>query len=152
MPRIRGRTARWAVADRAFEDAADDALLPPDLALAELAVGDQARELGAGAGAAGRAIVGLAGAEDEVLAVGTGRGGRAEQLDVVDLAAVGARDPLCGQGLTDSPGDVGQPFDVRQGEVLAVVADEEEPVATPGDIATYGPSPGTSTRTSGASR
>ena len=80
--------------DRAFEDAADDALLPPDLARAQLAVGGQAGQLGAGAGAARRAVVGLAGAEHEVPAVGAGRGRRAEQLDVVDLAAVRAGDAL----------------------------------------------------------
>ena len=38
--------------------------------LAQLAVGDEAGELGAGAGAARRAVVGLAGTEDEVAAVG----------------------------------------------------------------------------------
>src|SRR5579862_5531646 len=42
-----------------LEDAADDALLPPDVALLDLTVGEQAGELGAGAGAARRAVVRL---------------------------------------------------------------------------------------------
>ena len=37
--------------DRSGEDAAEDALLPPDLTRAQLAVGEQASELGTGAGA-----------------------------------------------------------------------------------------------------
>ena len=56
--------------DRAFEDAADDAFLTPDFAGLQFAVGIEAGELGAGAGAAGRAVVGFAGAEDEVSAIG----------------------------------------------------------------------------------
>src|SRR6516164_4842605 len=39
------------------EAAADDALLPPDLARLQLAVGDQARDFGAGPRAARRAVV-----------------------------------------------------------------------------------------------
>src|SRR5262245_36867890 len=39
-------------AHRALEDAADDALLPPEPAFLQLAVGEEAGELGAGAGAA----------------------------------------------------------------------------------------------------
>ena len=102
----------------------------------ELAVGDQAGELGAGAGAAGRAVVGLAGAEDEVPAVGPGRVGRAEQLDVVDLAAVRAGDAL----RASSAWRIRQVTSVSRStfasvERLAVVVDEEEPVAAPGDVA-----------------
>src|SRR5262249_15267384 len=67
-----------------LEDAADDALLFPDLTRRQFAVGGEAGELGAGAGAARRAVVGQAGAEDEVAAVRERRG--AEQLDVIDLA------------------------------------------------------------------
>ena len=63
---------------RALEDAADDAFLPPDFSLAELAVGAQAGELGTGAGAARRAIVGLARAKHEVLAVGAWHAGGAK--------------------------------------------------------------------------
>ena len=91
---------------RAFEQAADDALLPPDLSLGELAVGDQAGKLGAGAGAARGAVVGPAGAQHEVLAVGIGPSRWTEQLDMVDLATVGAADALSGQGLANAPGDL----------------------------------------------
>src|SRR5438093_11159899 len=59
-----------APAVRGLEHAADHALLPPHGAGRELAVGRQAGQLGAGAGAAGRAVVGLAGTEHEAAAVG----------------------------------------------------------------------------------
>ena len=57
---------------------------------AQLAVGDQAGELGARAGAAGRAVIGLPGQSTKFLLSASGAIGRAEQLDVVDLAAVRA--------------------------------------------------------------
>src|SRR5688500_10815809 len=50
------------------EAGADDALLPPDVAEVKRPVSSQTRDLGAGAGAAGGAIEGLAGAQDKVLA------------------------------------------------------------------------------------
>src|SRR2546430_1369676 len=59
-------------AHRTLEDAADDALLPPDLAFVQLTVGVETGQLGAGAGAARRTVVGVAGTEDEVAAVGGG--------------------------------------------------------------------------------
>ena len=68
----------------------------------KLAVGAQARELGAGAGAAGRAVVGLAGAKHEVLAVGARHAGWPEELDMVDLGPVGARDSLPRSGPGES--------------------------------------------------
>ncbi len=57
-----------------------------------------------------------------------------DQLDVVDFAAVGARDSLPFQGLPDAASEVGQPFDVAQVEPLAGAVHEEEPVAAPGHI------------------
>ena len=72
------------------------------------AVGGEARQLGAGAGAAGRAVVGPAGAEHEVLRVGVGAGRGAENLDVIDLAAVRTRDPFAFERLPDVPGEVGE--------------------------------------------
>src|SRR5262249_34139023 len=122
-------------AHRPLEDAADDALLPPDLAFPELTVGVEAGELGAGAGAAGRAVVGAPGAEDEVAAVGRDVGRRAEQLGGVDGAAVGPGDAVALQGAADAPGEVGQVLDVGQPQLLAVLGDEEEPVAAPGHVA-----------------
>src|ERR1051326_3744522 len=80
--------------DRSFENAADDALLTPYLAGLQLAVGIEARELRAGAGAAGRAVVRAAGAEHEILAVRAGIGRRTEQLDVVDFAPVRSTDAV----------------------------------------------------------
>src|SRR5207245_2431516 len=110
----RARDARidHAVHDlhRSLENAADDALLTPFLPGAQLAVGDQTSELGAGAGAARGAVVGSARTENEVAAVRAkrGRGRGTEQFHVVDLLTVIARDTLPSQRLTDPPGHFGQ--------------------------------------------
>src|SRR5437868_3231347 len=87
---IRGsRDARndQAVADvdRALENAADDAFLPPDFALADLAVLIETGKLGTRAGPAWRAVICLSGTEDEVLAVGRRMRRRSEQFDVINL-------------------------------------------------------------------
>src|SRR5512146_57335 len=76
----------------ADELAAKNAFLNPRLAFGQFAVGSQAGELGARAGAAGRTIVCLAGAKHEVAAVRRLIVRRAEQLDMVDFFAAGARD------------------------------------------------------------
>ncbi len=73
-----------------LELAAGDAGLTPDLTGGQLAVGRQASQLGAGAGAAGRTIISLAGAEHEVAAVGVRVLG--EQLDMIDLSTILAGD------------------------------------------------------------
>src|SRR5262249_23002226 len=115
-----------------LEAAADDALLHPDLAGGELAVLGEAGDLRRGAGAARRAGVGAPGGEDEVAAVGAGRG-PPKELDVVDLGAARAGDAGGYQRLADPPGDVGQRLDV--GEVDgAVPGREKEPVSAPGDV------------------
>jgi len=117
-----------------------------------MAVGGQAGQLGAGAGAARRAVVGLAGAQHEVAGIGGGRG--AEQLDVVDLRAVRAGDVLRLERAADAPREVGQPLDLRQREIrhrreLRRV-DEEEPVAAPGHVAGDGADAGHVQRHAGA--
>ena len=66
--------------------AADDALLHPGLARRELAGRGEARDLGAGAGAAGRAVVGAARTQHEVAAVRAVHGRRTVELDVIDRA------------------------------------------------------------------
>ena len=58
--------------------------------LRQFAIGIQTRQLRTRARAAGRTVVSLAGAKDEVLAVSPRRG--AEQFDVVDFATVIAGD------------------------------------------------------------
>src|ERR1041385_1847294 len=63
------------------ERAAEDAFLNPRRALGEFAVSGEAGEFGAGARAAGRAVVGLAGALDEISRVRAADRRRAEQLD-----------------------------------------------------------------------
>src|ERR1700757_222338 len=68
-----------------LERAADDALLHPLLVFCELAVRGEAGELGAGAGAARRAVVGVPRAQHEVTRIGAGKRRRPEELDVVDL-------------------------------------------------------------------
>src|SRR5262249_51231679 len=91
----------------ALEDAADDALLPPNLPLRQHAIGRQARQPGAGAGAARRAVIRLPRTQHEVPAV-VGRVERwATQLDVIDVTGLGPRDAVAFQGLTDSPGEAG---------------------------------------------
>ena len=113
MPRICGRTRPSAISARAFEHAADDALLPPDLALAELAVGDQAGELGAGAGAAGRAVVGPARgrARSSCCRAWGLSGGPNSSMWSISAPSVPVI-PLRDQRLADPPGHVGQAFDV----------------------------------------
>src|SRR5579884_3426005 len=59
----------------------------------------------------------------------------AEQLDVIDLAAIAARDTVAVQGLPDPPGDFGEAVDILKGDALPVIVDQEKPVAAPGDIA-----------------
>src|SRR5262249_23610372 len=120
--------------DLAVEDAADDALLAPGFARLELPVGHQAGELGAGPGAAGGAVVGLAGAEDEVPALRVRPRRRADQLDVVNLLSASPCDRLRAQREADLPGEPGEAFYVGERELLAMVLREEEPVAAPGDV------------------
>ena len=88
---------------------------------AQFAVGGEAGELGAGAGAAGRAVVGLAGAEDEVAAVGAGRVG-GPNSSMWSISRRRAGDALRVQRLADAPGEVGQALDVVERELLAVIA------------------------------
>lgn len=119
----------------AMELATGDTGLYPGLALGKLAVGGQAGQLGAGAGAARGAVVGLAGAHHEVAAVGVGVVGK--QLDVVDRRAVFAGDALGFEGFEHGPGVLCQRFTVGQLDTLAVFGNEEEPVAAPGDVAAH---------------
>src|SRR5690606_16764823 len=116
-----------------LELAANDTGLAPDLSRREFAVGGQAGQFGAGAGAAGRAVVGLAGAEHEVAAVGVLVG--AEKLDVVDAPIAPASDALGFQGLADGPGVIREGGPVGAGHDPVGRLDQEEPVAAPGDVA-----------------
>src|SRR5581483_7530909 len=115
---------------RGFEAAAEDAFLHPRLALGELAVGGEAGELRARAGAAGRAVVRLARAEHEVTRLRAGGNSGAEQLDVVDIGM-----SLRIERLADAPGDIREALDVLEPQLLAVLLDEEEAVPAPGNVA-----------------
>ena len=115
---------------RRREHTADHALLHPDLALGQLAIGGETSELGAGPGSARRAIVRLARAQHEIPAVRAGRGRRHEHLDVVDLGMTGRVD-----GLPHAPGEIGERVDVLQVYAQLVALDEEEPVAAPRYVA-----------------
>lgn len=77
-----------------LENTSYNALLPPNLTRSQLAVGVKASQLCAGAGAAGRTIVGLAGAEHEILAVNAGQFGIGEEFHVIDLLPIQPRDPV----------------------------------------------------------
>src|ERR1700733_10255417 len=70
---------------RSLEDAAEDAFLSPSLTFLKQAIGEEACELRAGAGAARRTIVGLAGTEHKVTAIGGGGPRWTEHPDVVDF-------------------------------------------------------------------
>src|SRR5262245_44543800 len=84
------------------EDAAENPLLSPLLALAQLAVSVETRELGTGSRSAGRAVVGPSRTQDEIARVGLRgiRGG--EQLNVIDLGPVVASHAVPEEGLPDS--------------------------------------------------
>src|SRR5450432_3209715 len=71
--------------DRAFEDASDEAFLPPEIAGLELAIGVQTCEFRAGARAARRAVIGKAGTEHEIARVVRRVARRTYQLNVIDL-------------------------------------------------------------------
>ena len=94
--------------EAADEHAAGDALLPPDLARAQLPVGVEAGELRARAGAAGRAIVGIARAEHEASAVRDSRRRGPEQLDVIHLRARGPSHPGGDERPANGRGVVGE--------------------------------------------
>ena len=61
---------------------------------------------------------------------------------MVDLAADGAGDPVSGEGLPDAPGIIGELLEPLEHERLAVSADQEEPVAAPGNVAVHPPDAG----------
>src|SRR5476651_2157986 len=117
-----------------LEFTADHASLPPDFAGLQFAVSRQARQFGAGAGAARGAVVGLAGAEHEVAAVGVVVVG--EQLHMVDHFTVFATDALAFQCLAHRPAVVGEGLQVIGAYRQAMLGDQEEPVAAPGDNGT----------------
>ena len=99
---------------------------------ASCAIRGQAGELGAGARAAGRAVVGLAGTQHEVAAVGAALCRLAEQLDVIDVGM-----PLGIRRLAHAPGEVGERFEIAHVDLETVLAHQEEPVAAPGDVARH---------------
>jgi len=120
---------------------ADDALLAPGRARRQLAVGGEAGELRAGAGAAGRAVVRAAGAEDEVASVVGGIGGgpisstwsiSAPSRPVTPWAASASRTRLATAVSSPTLASV-------EGE--AVVVAKKEPVAAQADVAVHRPVP-----------
>lgn len=106
--------------------------MSPVVSFGKFAGGGKAGEFGAGAGAAGRAVVSGAGAENEVLGVGFDSGlGRGEALDVVDFAAVLARDVLGVQGVADGSGELRQRGDVFRFDFRTLVGNEKKPIPPP---------------------
>jgi len=78
-----------------IENGADDAGLLPSFAFSKGAAGGEASDFGAGSGATRRAVISLAGTEDEVLGVGGDAGsGGSEAFDVIDFFAVCSGDSL----------------------------------------------------------
>ncbi|MNM93497.1 hypothetical protein D3C81_1058730 [compost metagenome] len=109
----------------------------PNLTRLQFAVGRQTGQLGAGPGAAGRAIVSLAGAQHKVAAVGLRVGGK--QLDMVDNAAVFAIYPCALKRLTHRPAKGGQRIQILRINRQMMFADQKKPVTAPGNIAHHRP-------------
>ena len=112
-----------------FEDAANDAFLPPDFIGGEFSICGKAGELGAGTGAAGGAVVFAAGAEDEVSAVVGGIERRCEEFDVVDFGESGGMN-----GITNGEAGLSELGDVLARESEAVIGYQEKPVSAIGDV------------------
>jgi len=119
----------------AFEYAAHNTLLLPNLTFVQSAVGIKACQLCAGPGAAGRAIVGLARAQDKILAIDTGEPRGAKYFDMVDLLPVCASDAVRTQGLAYGPGKYRQEFDIAQAYFLTGIVNKKKPVSSPGNPA-----------------
>jgi hypothetical protein len=107
------------------EAAAENALLHPRGAFGQLAVGGEAGELGAGARAAGRAVVRLARAQHVVPALRARHGRRREQLHVIHLGK-----PLRVHRLPHAPGVIMQRVQFHGIQDEAMPLHEEKPVAT----------------------
>jgi|AOAMet_66_BLW_10_1038536.scaffolds.fasta_scaffold00313_6 hypothetical protein len=117
---------------RSFEDTANDRSLMPDPTFSQFSRGGETGNFGTGSGAAGRAVVCGARAEDKVLGVGIDAGLRwCEAFDVVDFSAIFAGDVLGMQGVTNGFGEIGESSDVLCFNFRTLVGDEEEPITTP---------------------
>src|SRR4029077_1158749 len=99
------------------------AFLPPDVALFELTVGEQAGQLGAGPRTAGRAIISLPRTKNEILAVNAGPFRLSEKLNVIDLLTVSTGDPLPDQGVTNLPSKFGECLDIIELQLSSMVFD-----------------------------
>jgi hypothetical protein len=120
--------------DRSFEDAPHDALLAPDFTFFKLSVSKQTGQLGARTRSAGRAVVRLSRAENEILAVGATPLRVAKEFNVIDLFAIVPGDSLAYQGLSDSPSAISQLLDVLHAQLQPMVAHKKKPVASPGNV------------------
>ena len=121
----------------AFEDATDNTFLFPDLAFVEFPVGIKTGKLGAGAGAAGRAVIGFTGTEYKILAVDRRRIGWPKQFNVIDLLLAGASNSAPVERLANCPGEVRQLLNIFERQFKTVLADKEKPVSSPGNVAAY---------------
>src|SRR5205807_3239754 len=121
----------------AFENASDDAFLLPSLPFANFAIGIKAGQLRAGSSPAGRAIVGLARAKHEILAVDARHLRWTKQFDVINFFAIGSGYALIAKRLADRPGKVRELVDISQDQFHRVLAYQEEPVPSPCDVSTH---------------
>ena len=115
--------------------------MPPGRAFFEIPVGREAREPGARPRAARGAVVGIPRAKHEVAAIVVFTRGIAEELDVVDLAAVAPRDALGRERSAKGAREFGEWGNVLEIERPVVRIHEEEPVAAPRDVALRAPVP-----------
>ena len=92
-------------------------------------------EFGAGASAAGRAVEGCAGTEDEVAAGVFAGLGWSGEFDVVDGRGICAGDTAGCEGDADGGGVIHEGSAVVELKGSSVICGDEEPVASPGDVA-----------------
>src|SRR6266567_1310350 len=89
------------------ESTSQDAFLDPRFTLEESPIGGETGEFGAGARAAGRAVIGAARAKDEIARMRARDGWRAEELHVIHFGKT-----LRVDGQAQRPGEIGQGIDL----------------------------------------
>src|ERR1700734_1118894 len=132
-----GQQLSLAEREACFEDTTDHAFLAPSLAGCEKAIGIQAGQLGAGAGAAGRAVVFLPWTEHEVPGVKAGSLRGTVELDVIDFRSLRALNLVGGEGLANGPGEADELLQIFAIDGVGMMLDEKEPVAAVGDVSRH---------------
>src|SRR3954447_913619 len=122
--------------DSALKHAADNALLPPHFAFAQLSISKETRQLCARPGPAWRAVVRFTGTQYKIFTIHSRQLRRREQLNVIDFMTAVAGNAVSIEGLPNGPCEVGKGFHVVQGKFI-VVFDEEKPIPAPRNISVH---------------